>query len=1096
MRRSIAPALALTIAFAWLPTASAAEVDWVRSPAISPDGSRVVFTYGGDLWTVDASGGRATQLTSHVGHETSPVWSRDGSRIAFAADWHGNDDVFVVDATGGPATRLTHHSDWDTPSAFSPDGGHVYFSGRRHDAPDAVLPSAFLPELYRVPVTGGRVEQVLTTPALAATLSPDGARIAYEDLKGYEDPLRKHHVSPVARDVWVVTPATGRHVRLTDFGGEDRNPVWSPDGTELFFLSARGGTFNVWRLPADGGEATQVTNHDLHPVRSLSIAGDGTLCYVHHGRLHTLTPGGEPSRVKVELARPARENDVQVETLTDGATEMAPSPDGKRVALVIRGEVFVTSAEHGTTRRITHTAAQERSVAWSPDGTTLYYAAERGDSWDVLATSVPADQVDRWVDEAPLTEKDVIAGPGEQFQPLPSPDGVFLAYLHDRDELQVLHLPTGQSAPVVPARENYSYSDGDVDFAWSPDGRYLAFSYLPNARWIGNIGVAHIPETGFVPPNPTRVDVTQSGYSEGNPYWSPDGRMLLFYSSRNGRRNHGSWGSDGDVFALDLTRAAADRARLSRERLELTEGKGDDDREKWRDRGDEEKKAEKELPKVEFEPEGRDRRIRRLTPHSAQTGDFVVADEGEALLYFARVSGKWDVWLSRPRDRTHRVLVELGDSSAGNLALTADGKRLFVRSGKGRIRSVKLDGAIGKEGGPAKAKPVPYAAEMTIDGPGERRYVFDHAWRQVRAKFYEPELHGVDWPRMRDEYRPLLDHIHDGRAFAELLSEMLGELNASHTGARYRPSRPDADATAGLGLLLDPDSGANGLTVVEVLAGGPADRADSRLSPGAVLLSIDGTRLGPETNLASLLNRKADKPLFIEFRDTSGATVSEILRGISMGAERNLLHERWLRTRRELTHELSAGRVGYVHIRGMNDGSFRRVYREVLGVESDREALVVDTRFNGGGWLHDDLVKFLGGRDYNWFVPRGKQRGWFGAEPLARWSRPVAVVQSESNYSDAHIFPYAFQKLGIGKLVGTPVAGTGTAVWWERQIDPALVFGIPQVGMQDDEGNYLENQTLEPDVLVLLHPEEAARGEDPQLAAAVEVLLRELDEGR
>lgn len=1075
--------------------AGAEEALWVRTPALSPDGTRIAFSYGGDLWVVPADGGRARRLTSHVGHELGPVWSPDSTRIAFAADWHGNDDVFVVGANGGAARRLTHHSDGDRPTCFSRDGRSVLFTGRRHDDPDAVLPSAFLPELYRVGVDGGRVERVLTTPAEEAVLSPDGSRLAYHDLKGYEDPWRKHHVSPVARDVWVVDLGTGRHTQLTDFGGEDRNPVWSPDGATLHFLSERGGSSNVWRLPAGGGDAEQVTTHELHPVRFLSTADDGTLCYAHHGIVHTLAPGGAPRRVSIEVTTDHRENPTTPTTLRDGATEMAPSADGKFVAFVVRGEVFVASAKYGTTRRITHTPEQERSVTWSPDGTTLYYASERGTSWDLYRTRVLDGRPERFADEALLGEEPVLVAEGEQFQPLASPDGKHLAYLHDRDELRVLELETGQTATVVPARRNYSYADGDVRFDWSPDGRWLAFSFLPRGRWIDDVGIARLPQWPHEPGSTELIDVTQSGYHESAPHWSRDGRSLLFYSARYGRRNHGSWGSDGDVLAFELTRAAWDRSQLDRERLELLEGDDDSESRNGKDGEDEaQEQAAKEPPVVEVEPDGRERRIRRLTPHSAPLGDFVMADDGEALVYLAQVSGKWDVWLSRPRDRTHRKLVELGDDSDGDLALADDGKLLFVRRGNGRVQRVELKGALDKEGGPAKSEPVAYAAELAIDGPGERRYVFDHAWRQVRAKFYDPELHGVDWKRLRAEYAPLLEHVHDGRGFAELLSELLGELNASHTGARYRPQREDADATAGLGLLLEPVPGAEGFRVEEVLPGGPADRADSTLAAGATLLALDGVRLTPDVNLSEQLDRKAGKPVRVEFRRADGTQASEVLRAVSLGAERNLLHERWLRTRRELTHRLSGGRVGYVHVRGMNDSSFRRVYREVLGQEGDREALVVDTRFNGGGWLHDDLVTFLGGDDYNWFVPRGKQRGWFGAEPLARWSRPVAVVQSESNYSDAHIFPYAFQRLGIGKLVGTPVAGTGTAVWWERQIDPALVFGIPQVGMQDEDGNYLENQTLEPDVLVLLHPEEAARGEDPQLAAAVEVLLGELDD--
>jgi C-terminal processing protease CtpA/Prc len=321
---------------------------------------------------------------------------------------------------------------------------------------------------------------------------------------------------------------------------------------------------------------------------------------------------------------------------------------------------------------------------------------------------------------------------------------------------------------------------------------------------------------------------------------------------------------------------------------------------------------------------------------------------------------------------------------------------------------------------------------------------------------------------------------------------MVGELNASHTGSRYRQRLEGVDQTAALGLLFDTRHRGAGLKVAEVVEEGPVDRAGEAVPPGSLLTNIDGTALTPRTNVAALLNRKAEKRVLLRFTTPAGKEVERVVKPIEPRAEFNLLYKRWVKQRREMTERLSNGRLGYVHVRGMNDRSFRHVFQEALGRHRAKEGLIVDTRFNGGGWLHDDLVQFLGGRRYVTFAPPRKPKGTFGGEPMHRWDRPVVVLQNEANYSDGHFFPYAFKQLGLGKLVGSPVAGTATAVWWERQVDGKTTYGIPQVGMVTPAGRYLENFELKPDVEIYNDPESVTAGRDKQLEKAVEVLLREV----
>lgn len=319
---------------------------------------------------------------------------------------------------------------------------------------------------------------------------------------------------------------------------------------------------------------------------------------------------------------------------------------------------------------------------------------------------------------------------------------------------------------------------------------------------------------------------------------------------------------------------------------------------------------------------------------------------------------------------------------------------------------------------------------------------------------------------------------------------MLGELNASHTGGRYRPQRENPDATAALGLFYDENFSGNGLRIVEVMDKSPVVKDDSRIKSGVIIEKIDGVLLTPEENPNKYLNRKAGKPTLLSLYDPeSGDRWEETVKPISLGAENQLRYERWVENCRQMVEELSDGRVGYVHVRGMNDASYRTVYEEVLGRNADKEALIVDTRFNGGGWLHDDLATFLNGQQYITFMPRGQN---LGAEPQFKWKKPSVVVMSESNYSDAHMFPFAYKELGIGKLIGMPVPGTGTAVWWETLHTGDLVFGIPQVGMVAKDGSYLENTQLEPDIKVPNEPGAVSQGRDQQLEAAVKELLEQI----
>lgn len=1076
---ALVAALLLPFFLAASSPARAEEALWLRSAAISPDGRTVAFSYRGDLWTAPVAGGAATPITVHAAYDTAPVWSPDGERIAFASDRYGNFDVFVLPAAGGEAKRLTFHSADDTPTSFTPDGKAVLFGSARLDAATNVqFPTGAQPELYQVALTGGMPVQVLSTPAIHAAWDRAGARLAYSDQKGYEMEWRKHDNSSFARDVWVFEKATNTHRRLTGPGVDDRQPVWAPGDTALYYLSEKSGSFNVWRLDlASPGTPVQVTSHSTHPVRFLSASAAGDLCYTFDGDIWVRPAGASASReLSVTAAADTGSLEVAPVDVASEVSEFELSPNGKEVAFVARGEVFTASVEHGTTRRITDTPGQERSGSFSPDGKSLLYAGEREGSWNVYRTDRTDPEETAFFNATALKESAVVATGAEEFQPAFSPDGREVAYLEERTTLKVVNLASGKSRVVLPGDLNYSYSDGDQWYEWSPDGKSLAVQFLSPTRWSGEVGI--VDAAGGKPV----FNVSRSGYEEEAPRWARKGEVLIWASDRFGTRQHAGNPREQDVFAAFLTRKAWDRFRLDEAAYaQLQESEKEAEKKKDKDA---EKKAEGEvkLPDpVALELDGLEDRVARISLHSASLADAALTPDGETLVYLARFEKGYDLWKYVPRKKEVKLVAKLDAERGARLRLDPEGKKAVVLADE-KLSSIDLESG--------RATPVKASAKIELRAAEERAALFEHAWRQTQKKFYVEDLHGVDWAAMKTAYARFLPHLGNNRDFAELISEMQGELNASHTGGRFRPSRPDADATAALGFFPDPAHAGAGVKVLELLEKGPLTKAGTKVAPGVVITSIGGRPIAAGENWYPLLNRKAGTPLRLGLLDPkSGKSWEETVRPISWQEQGALLYDRWVRSRRAEVERLSGGRLGYAHIRGMNDGAYREVFEEVFGRAVDKEAIVLDTRWNGGGNLVEPLTVFLTGQVYYRAVPRGRQ---IGVEPGSRWTKPSIVVMNEGNYSDAHCFPTAYRALGIGETVGMQVPGTCTSVWWERLQDRSLTFGIPEVGYLDPSGDLTENKHLDADHTVDNDPVREAAGRDEQLEKAVEVLLKKL----
>lgn len=1068
--------------------AYAATPLWMRDVQISPDGTEIAFCYKGDIYKVPAKGGTATQLTTQESYESNPVWSPDGRQIAFASDRYGNFDLFVMPSAGGAAHRLTTNSAGEIPSAFTPDGKYILFSASIQDpASSALFPRSVLTELYKVPVAGGRTEQVLGTPAEAVCFDPSGKRFFYQDQKGLEDPWRKHHTSSITRDVWMYDTQTGKHTNLTGHAGEDRNPVLAADGQTLYFLSERnGGSFNVYSLKLAQPESVQaVTSFKTHPVRFLSMSGNGILCYGYDGEIYTQETGSKPHKVQIDIVRDDRQRMANLD-YTSGATSATVSPDGKQVAFVVRGEVFVTSTEYNTTKQITHTAARENGISFAPDNRTLAYASERDGHWQLYLARI-ARKEDPNFPNATLIQEEVLLPSAtiERTYPTFSPDGKELAFIEDRNRLMVVNLETKKVRQITDGSTWYG-TNGGFDYAWSPDGKWFTLEFIGNRHDpYSDIGLVSAQGNSEI------INLTNSGYMSGSPLFVLDGNAILFTTERYGMRAHASWGSQNDAMLVFLNQDAYDKFCLSKEDYELRkelekEQKKDKDKDTAKEK-DKKKDAPKEksddkdetVKEIVVELKNIEDRMVRLTPNSSDMGSAIVSKDGETLYYFAAFEGGFDLWKMDLRKKETKLLHKM-DAGWASMELDKEGKNLFLLGGKSMQKlSVASD----------DLKPISYRAHVKMDLPAEREYMFNHVYKQQQKRFYNTNMHGVDWDAMTAAYRKFLPHIDNNYDFAEMLSEWLGELNVSHTGGRYYPSGQN-EPTASLGLLFDWDYTDKGMRIAEVLEKGPFDNATTKVKAGTVIEKIDGTDITPEMDYYTLLNNKAKKKTLVSlYNPQTRERWEEVVIPISTGAHSDLLYARWVKQRAADVDKWSNGRLGYVHIESMGDESFRSVYSDILGKYNNREGIVIDTRFNGGGRLHEDIEILFSGKKYFTQVVRGREACDM---PSRRWNKPSIMLTCEANYSNAHGTPWVYRHRNIGKLVGMPVPGTMTSVSWETLQDPSLVIGIPIVGYRLPDGSYLENTQLEPDIKVANSPETIVKGEDTQLKTAVEELLKEL----
>ena len=1063
---------------------------WLRQNAISPDGKTIAFVYQGDIFLVPSEGGEAVQLTYNPAHDTSPIWSRDGKLVVFTSLREGSRDIWAIPSEGGNPFRITDFGGGENPLAISADGTLYFSSAIQEDLLSSGFPgdgkvyTLNLQECidaYKAEKPLPAPVQYLPFPVGAMSVNASGA-VLYEDIKGYEDAFRKHHCSSVTRDIW--RKDGGSFTKVSSFVGEDRNPVWAPDGSRWYYLSEQGGTrrggpkgeivaepqVDDWggdsNIYSSDGKA--LTSFKGNPVRFLSISDGGLMAFSWNGDLYTLREGSEPAKVEISLRKDKIAKEQIWRNVSGGASDMAISPDGNEIAIVVNGEVYTTTVDLRDTRRITDTPEQERGVSFGKDGKTLYYASERGGIWSIYRCSL-VDKKDKYFTFASGIEEERITPEGEIcFQPEASPDGKKVAYLRNRSEIVVANADGGGAKTLLKGI-NASYSDGDLPFAWSPDSRNILTVYQGGGRMYNeDIAIINVSD-GSV------TDLTESGYADVGFRWAMGGKAMTWESDRDGYRSHGSWGTEGDIYAMFFDDKAFMEFNKSDdvEKIEkLLSSEGEKKREAKKEKRDSADAAKGKPEPVELELTRREDRIVRLTRSSGRLGDHWLTPDGDKLYYSVSLADGMDLCCL---DLGKGDVKVVSKGVRGAFYPAPDGSGFYVLSRRG-ITFISARGGKNKE--------VSFAGEYEYSPAKEREYIFDHCVTEVREKFYDENMHGVDWSAVGENYRQFLPYITDNYAFQELLSEMLGELNGSHTGGRYRDG--SGVSVGRIGVIFDASYKGEGLRIAEFLPGSMLLTAAPSLNAGDIITSINSEPIPAGMPWYKAFERKAGKRVTLAVKTSKGEEKVYVTPGRS---DSQALYKRWVRRNEQKVKELSGGRIGYVHVEGMDSPSFREVFSKALGRYRGCDALIVDTRHNGGGWLHNDLATFLGGRLYTERRPRGVE---MSPEPYDKWIKPSCVLVCEDNYSDACGFPYLYRALDLGKIIGAPVPGTATSVWWETQIDPSLIFGIPQIGSWSiAEGRFLENHQLKPDIEIYNDPASVIAGEDRQLEEAVAEMLRQ-----
>jgi len=1026
-----------------------------RTPAISPDGKTIFFVYMGDIWRVPAIGGDAFRLTVNPAHDTSPVVTPDGQSIVFASDRAGNINLYVMAVDGGTPRRLTTGSHDDTPECVTRDGKWVIFRSNAFGRLD----------LFKVALAGGppiRLSWDYWELEYFGSVSPDGKRIAF-DLNGSPGAWRRHgHRTPNSADIWTAdftTPLSNLR-RVTENTWQDFNPEWSPDSQWLYYIGSETGTPNLWRMHADGTAAKQLNFHFEDGARLMHLAADGSAAVYEylHGIWRYDVASGETQAVPIRINADIRFNAVNEYTFAGtGVDEYALSPDGKLLALIIHGDLFVAPADGGgAARQVTSTPQREEQLTWAPDSRRLAYTGLRGATRDLFV----ADLRDG-------SEKRLTSGPGDVTGPAwgPKPDSD-IAYLWNRAEIRAIAPDGSNMRTVTKGHFPDAYESGAGVIAWSPDGQWIAYSE-PGKQWQGDMWV--VPSAGGAPQQVAWVSKSSSA-----PQWAANGKFIYFSNEQSG---------DADPYIVDLQSRAP-----TFEDEKLTKLLSEYDKKPAAPAAGEPSKPGTAVT-VDFARI--EERLRRVTALGVSVSDLAVTPDGETMVVIATIGRAGAQLASFPTDPDKPFeFKQLTTAPGGKGGLTIDrqGRNAYFLSG-GRLMRMALAG-----GSPA---PVDFTARQTRDEFAENRAVFDEAWWTLDRMFYDPNHNGADWGAVRREYAALLPNILDKDDLYDMLLEMIHRLDASHLGVTA-PARPGfgSDATGYLGVEWDwAELDRSGrYRIARVIPDGPAANPTTALKAGDYVLAVNGQDIAAGAAIDSLLNRTVGRRTTLTVAAAPGGESRTVaLNPISRPAQMGLEYEAWIENCRRLVSEVSGGRVGYVHIAAMDETSLTRFKTELTTKLAGTEAAVIDVRFNGGGSTADDLLAILEVKP--WVVHTYQGLPYPVSDSILRgysYERPTACVINQWCFSNSEVFAEGFRRLGIGPVIGWPTSGSVISTGGRGLLDGGFIR-TPQLGVLTADGENLEMGARKPDIPVAYDPMAILAGRDPQVERAARELLAVVD---
>ena len=1062
------------------------------TPALSPDGKEVAFASGGDLWVVPANGGEAHLLVSGPSEESRPLYSPDGTRIAFQSTRTGANDIYVLTIATGALERITYSDAGITLDAWSHDGQWLYFTSSVNDV-------AGQGDIFRVRATGGTPLEVSAERYMnefESTPLPDGKSIVLV-AKGISSSQwwRKGHAHIDETELWLKPIDSAAYKLLVPADAKHAWPMAAPDGKSLYVMSDKSGAENIDQVDLATGAAKALTSFKSGRCLWPTLSFDGK--YIVFERSFGIwkldTHSGKAEELHIAL-RGVPSTPGVTHVAINSWSNLALSPDGKKIAVAAHGEIFAAGArEGGEPQRLTYTEAAESDPQWSADSTKLVYRSERdGDSSLYL------------YDFTTNTEHALTHSLNLDVSPIWSPDGKSIAFFRNRKELHVLTLDEKsaiKSDKVVATGELSFYGDGGL--AWSPDSKWLVYVPL-GVDGFSNLNA--VPADGSAAGKP--ITFLANGQNASHIAWSPDGKYILFDTAQRAEEPQlarvdliphvPAYREDQftDLFRKQTTPGGPDTPT---QRTRPDENSGT--QEQTPAEGASRRGAGAATPAKKIEPtkivfEGIRNRL-TLLPIGLGVRYPVISPDGKTLAFLAEVAGQANIYtysldeLAREPASPRQLTSDPGNKS--EIAFTPDSKELFyLQAGGGR-------GGAGAGGGASihsitlenrTTKPINLTTAIDVDFDKEKMVVFDEAWSTLDHRFWNGKFNGANWPALRDEWRPYIAGARTGAELRRDINLLIGELNSSHSGISL--PTPPAVRTGKLGLRFEraPYEKDGSLVIREIVPLGPASLEGS-IKAGDKLVAVNSTPITAATNLDSLLEETAGKRTVLSI-ETAGKKRDAIVRPITTQVESGLLYRDWVESRRAYVDKISGGKLGYVHIAAMGDADLAQLYIDLDVINQGKKGVVVDVRNNNGGYVNGRVIDIFARKNYLLMTPRdgspAPSRQALGQRALGL---PTVLVTNESTLSDGEDFTEGYRTLQLGKVVGTPTAGWIIFTGAQRLIDGSSVR-TPGERIQTLEGKDMEWHPRPVDVEVTRPLGETETGEDAQLKKAVETLLTQV----